>query len=71
MGFGTLADNFIALRIMTIKKSRFLLSLGADYPMGNSLICLTGCNTQSRDVYGVKDNERATTKTKKEPAALW
>ena len=45
MGFGTLADNFTALRIMTIKKSRFLLSLGADYLMGDLLFCLTGCNT--------------------------
>ena len=33
MGFGTLADNFIALRLMTIKKSKFLLSLAADYPI--------------------------------------
>ena len=58
MGFGTLADNFIALRIMTIKKSNFLLSLNVDYLMGDLLLCLTGCKTQSKDVYGVKDNER-------------
>ena len=45
MGFGTLPDNFIALRIMTIKKSKFLLSLGVDYPMRDLLLCLTGCNT--------------------------
>ena len=64
MGFGTLADNFIALRIMTIKKSKFLLSLGVDYPFGDLLLCLTGCNTQLRDAYGVKDTERATTMTR-------
>ena len=26
--------------------------------MGNSLLCLTGCNTHMRDVYGVKERER-------------
>ena len=62
MGFGTPADNFIALRI--IKKSKILPSLGVDYPMGDLLLCLTGCNTQLRDAYGVKDTERATTMTR-------
>ena len=36
--------------------------------MGNSLLCLTGCNTQLRDVYGVKDRERDEVKKNEDSA---